>query len=330
MRVTTTRLMQLVVCLFFVAPVAGEAQVGKVPRVGVVLPGSPEPEYERRLDAFRRGLRDGGYTEAQNILIEYRWAEAKLDRLPALVAELIRLKVDVLVVDSTPAAHAAKNATSTIPIVLTVVGDPVGTGLVESLARPGGNITGLTLMTPDLSAKRLELLKEVAPKAARVGVLLNPNNRAHALLWREAQRAAPKLRVELQAAEVRRPTDVDRALSMLAGWRADALFVFDDPVLIPAHQLAIIGFAARHRLPTISGLRSLVDAGGLMSFGASFPEVFRNAAAFVVKILGGAKPSELPVEQPTKFELVINVKTAKALGLLVPPALLLRADQVLE
>jgi putative ABC transport system substrate-binding protein len=329
-RLTISRLIQIMALLCFAAPLAGEAQVGKVPRIGVLLPGSPEPEYDRRLDAFRQGLREGGYIEGQNILVEYRWADTKFDRFPALVAELISLKVDVLVIDSTPAAHAAKNATSTIPIVLTVVGDLVGTGLVGSLARPGGNIMGMTLMTPELSAKRLELFKEVVPKAARVAVLLNPANRAHTLLWREAQGAAPRLRVELQAVEVRRSADVERAFSTVASWRADALFVFDDPVLLPAHQAEIVGFAARHRLPTIAGLRSLVDAGGLMSFGASFPEMFRNAAAFVVKILRGVKPSELPVEQPTKFELVINLKTAKTLGLTIPPALLLRADQIVE
>jgi putative tryptophan/tyrosine transport system substrate-binding protein len=312
------------------APVAAEAQVGKVPRIGVLLPGAPEPEYERRLDAFRQGLRESGYIEKQNILVEYRWAHAKPDRLPELVAELIGLKIDALVVDSTQAAHAAKNATNTIPIVLALAGDPVGTGLVGSLARPGGNITGMTLMTPELGAKRLELLKEVAPKAVRVAVLLNPANGAHTLYWKEVQVVAPRLRLDLKALEVRRSTDVDHALSAAAVWRADALLVFDDPLLLPARQMEIVDFAARHRLPSLSGLRSLVDAGGLMSFGASFPEMFRSSAAFVVKILRGAKPSDLPVEQPSKFELVINLKTAKALGLTIPPSLLARADQVIE
>ena len=288
------------------------------------------PNTKRRLDAFRQGLREGGYIEAQNVLVEYRWADAKSDRFPELLAELINLKIDVLVIDGLQAALAAKNATSTIPIVLALSPDPVATGLVRSLARPGGNITGMSLMSPELGAKRLELLKEVVPRAHRVAVLLNPGNSSHTLRWREVQVAASRLDVELQPVEVRRSTDFQRAFSTTAGWRPDALFVFEDPLFLPAHQTEIVDFAARHRLPTITGLRSLVDAGGLMSFGASFPEMFRSAATFVVKILRGANPSDLPVEQPTKFELVINLKTAKALGLTVPPSLLLRADQVIE
>ncbi len=247
-----------------------------------------------------------------------------------LVAELLRLKVDVLVVDSTRGGLAAKGATSTLPIVLAVAADPVGTGLVGSLARPGGNITGLTLMAPELSAKRLELLKDMVPTAVRVAVLLNPDTPLSQLHWRDLQGAAPRLHVQLQAVEVRRATDVARAFSTVTDWRADALLVIEDPTLLPAHQTEIVDFAARHRLPTMTGLRSLVDAGGLMSYAASFPALFRRAATFVVKILGGAKPSDLPVEQPTKFDLVINLKTAKALGITVPPSLLLLADEVIQ
>src|SRR5262245_7110048 len=218
------------------APRAVEAQVGRIPRIGVLLPGAPEPEYERRLDAFRQGLREFGYIENQNIVVEYRWAQARPDHIPKLTAELVGINVDVLVVDSTAVAHAAKNATSTIPIVMALAGDPVGTGLVASLARPGGNITGMTLMTSELGAKRLELLKEVAPKAVRVAVLLNPANRAHTIYWKEVQVVAPRLRLELKALEVRRPADVEHALSTVTVWRPDALFVFDDPVLLPARQ----------------------------------------------------------------------------------------------
>ena len=247
-----------------------------------------------------------------------------------LVAELMSLKVDVLVTDSNRADLAAKRATSTIPIVLALASDPVGTGLVESLARPGGNITGMTLMAPELSAKRLELLKDMVPTAAQIAVLLNPDNPHAQLHWRDLAVAAPKLHVQLQAVEVRRATDLERAFATVAGWQADALLVIEDPTLLPAHQTAIVDFATRHRLPTMTGYRSLVDAGGLMSYGASFPDMFRRAATFVVKILRGAKPSDLPVEQPTKFELVINLKTAKALGITIPPHLLVLADEVLQ
>jgi putative ABC transport system substrate-binding protein len=305
-------------------------QAEKVPRVGVLLPGSREPEYERRLDLFRQGLRDGGYVEKQNVVVDYRWAEAKPDPIPDLMAELIGLKVDVLVVDGTQTAVAAKQATQTIPIVLAIVSDPVASGLVRTLAQPGGNITGMSLMTPELDAKRLELITEAVPKARRIAVLSNPDHPAHALRAREVQVAARRLHLELQTAELRRATDFDRAFRAIAAGRPDVLFVFEDPLFIPAHQTEIVEFAARHQLPTMTGLKSLVEAGGLMSFGASFPEMFRDAAAFVVKILKGAKPADLPVEQPTKFELVVNLKTAKVLGLTIPPSLLLRADQVIQ
>ena len=304
--------------------------VGRGARIGVLLPGSPEPEYERRLEAFRAALRERGYTEGTNLAFEYRWAHAIADRMPALATELISAKVDVLVIDGVAAGLAAKEATATIPIVMAVAGDPVRTGLITSLAKPGGNITGLTLMTPELSAKRLEVLREVVPKASRVAVLLNPSNRTHPVYWQEAQAAASRLRITLQAMEVQRPADLEPALSAVSAWRADVLFVFEDPVLLPARQTELVAFATKHRLPTISGLRSLVDAGGLVSFGASFPALYRQAATLVVKILQGAKPADLPVEQPTKFELVINLKTARALGLTIPPAVLARADEVIQ
>jgi putative tryptophan/tyrosine transport system substrate-binding protein len=329
-RSTSTRRISVVVLLLVAVSLATAAQVGKVPRIGVLLPGSPTPEYERRLDAFRQGLRELGYSDTQNILLEYRWAHAQYEHLDALVAELLRLQVDVLVTDSNRAGLAAKRATSTLPIVLALASDPVGTGLVESLARPGGNITGMTLISPELSAKRLELLKDMVPTAARIAVLMNPDNPHAQLHWRDLAVAAPKLHVQLQAVEVRRATDLEPAFATVVGWRADALLVIEDPTLLPAHQTEIVDFATRHRLPTMTGYRSLVDAGGLMSYGASFPDMFRRAATFVVKILRGAKPADLPVEQPTKFELVINLKTAKALGITMPPSLLLLADEVIQ
>jgi putative ABC transport system substrate-binding protein len=319
-----------VVLLLVAVSLATAAQVGKVPRIGVLLPGSPDPEYERRLDAFRQGLRELGYIDTQNILLEYRWAYAQYERMADLVAELLRLKVDVLVIDSNRAGLAAKRATSTLPIVLATAGDPVGTGLVESLARPGGNITGMSLMHAELGAKRLELLKDMVPTAVRVAVLWNPDNPQAQLQWRELEVAAPRLDVQLQAVEVRRATDLEPACATVADWRADALLVIDDPTLVPARQTELVDCAARHRLPTMTGLRSMVDAGGLMSYGASFPDMFRRAATFVVKILKGAKPSDLPVEQPTKFDLVLNLKTAKALGITIPPHLLALADEVLQ
>jgi putative ABC transport system substrate-binding protein len=329
MRLSTIGLI-LVLSLLTTPPAANAQQRGSVPRIGVLLPGSPEPEYERRLDAFRQGLRELGYIDTQNILLEYRWAYARYEHMADLVAELLRLQVDVLVIDSTRAGLAAKRATSTLPIVLAVAADPVGNGLVESLARPGGNITGLSTMYPELSAKRLQLLKDMVPTAARVAVLFNPDTPPAQLQWRELEVPAPRLDVQLQAVEVRRATDFERAFATVAGWPADALLVIDDPTLLPAHQMEIVEFATRHRLPTMTGLRSLVDAGGLMSYGASFLAMYRRAATFVVKILQGAKPADLPVEQPTKFELVLNLKTAQALGLTVPPLVLAQADEVIE
>ena len=329
MRLSTIGLL-LILSLLTAPPAANAQQQGKVPRIGVLLPGSPEPEYERRLDAFRQGLRELGYIDTQNIRLEYRWAHAHYEHLADLVAELLRLQVDVLVIDSNRAGFAAKRATSTLPIVLALSADPVGSGLVESLARPGGNITGMSTMHPELGAKRLELLKDMVPTAVRVAVLWNPDTPPAHLQWRNLQEAAPRLHVQLQAVEVRRATDFERACATVADWRADALLVIEDPVLLPALQTEIVDCAAQHRLPTMTGIRSLVDAGGLVSYGASFPDMYRRAATFVVKILQGAKPSDLPVEQPTKFDLIINLKTAKALGITLPPSLLLLADEVIQ
>ena len=254
----------LILSLLTAPPVANAQQRGKVPRIGMLLPGSPSPEYERRLDAFRQGLRELGYIDTQNILLEYRWAHAQDENMADLVAELLRRQVDVLVIDSVRAGLAAKRATSTLPIVLATAGDPVGIGLVESLARPGGNITGMSIMHAELGAKRLEMLKDMVPTAARVAVLLNPDNPNAQHQWTELEVAAPRLDMQLQSVEVRRATDLEHACATVAGWPADALLVIDDPTLTPAHQTEIVDCAARHRLPTMTGLRSLVDAGGLV------------------------------------------------------------------
>ena len=312
-----------------VAARAAEAQTPGMPRIGIVLPGSLDAEYERRLDSFRQGLREFGYIDKQNVVLEYRWAQAEYDNVPDLVFELLALKIDVLVVDGQRAGQVAKSATRTVPIVLAVAGDPVGTGLVASLARPGGNITGMTLMAPELSGKRLALLREVMAKATRVAVVMNPDNASSRLYWREAQRAAPKLGMKLEVVEVRRAADLERAFARVAAWHVDGVFVIEEPILRSA-QSDIAGLAVKQRLPTMTGLRSFADAGALLSFGPSFPDMFRRAAGFVVKILRGAKPADLPIEQPSKFELVVNLKTATALGLTIPPSLLLRADHVIE
>jgi len=313
-----------------VAPLAGAAQQpAKVPRIGYLSPLSPSSD-PTRIEAFRQGLRDFGYVEGQNIAIEYRYAEGKFNRLPDLAAELVRFKVDVIVVASTPGILAAKNATSTIPIVMALSADPVPTGLVSSLARPGGNITGLSLLSGELSGKRLELLKEVVPNLSRVAVLWDPVNPATLLQLRETEAAAQVLGVQLQPLEVRGPNpDFERAFQDTAGGQAGALITLDD-LLILIHRRKIVDFAAKKRLPAMYGFRELPDAGGLMSYTANRSHLFRRAATYVDKLLKGAKPADLPVEQPTRFEFVINMKTAKALGLTIPPSILIRADQVIQ
>jgi putative ABC transport system substrate-binding protein len=281
------------------------------------------------LEAARQGFRELGYVEGETIALEVRWAEGRYERMPELVAEMVRLKVDVLVVAATPGALAAKKATTTIPVVMVGVGDPVGSGLVASLARPGGNLTGLSLLTPEISGKRLQLLKEVVPKVSRVAVLRNPNNQIHAVFWQETQGAARKLGVQLQALEVRGPEDFDGAFRASTRERAGALFVFDDGLTL-GYRTWIVALAAKARLPAIYGFREFPDVGGLMSYGANFPDLFRRTAAYVDKILKGAKPADLPVEQPTRFEMVVNLKAAKALKLTIPQSVLIRADQVIQ
>jgi putative ABC transport system substrate-binding protein len=312
------------------APLAAEAQQSaRIYRIGYLGPGSGSILPPALDDAFRQQLRQLGYVEGQNLKIEYRWAADKDEQLPRLAADLVRLKVDVIVVEGTPAIQAAKDATSAIPIVMRVSGDPVKMGFVESLARPGGNVTGLSTMSSGLAPKRLELLKEAVPKLKHVAVLWNAANPVKVLDWRETQAAARALGLKLQSLEVRGPTDFQGAFDYATRDPADALVVFADN-LINSHRRQILDFAATRRSPAMYPYRGFVDEGGLMSYAPSDTDLFRRTAVYVDRILKGTKPADLPVERPEKFEFVINLKTAKALGLTIPQSLLLRADQVIE
>ncbi len=309
--------------------VATEAQQpAKTPRIGVLsLASGPNPN----MDVFR-GLRELGWIEGQNIAAEYRWGASREDQLPALAAELVRLKVDIIVTSSTPAAQAAKQATTTIPIVITFVADPVGSGLVASLARPGGNITGVSTLAAGLVAKRLELLKAVLPGVKRVAVLWQPGvfgENAMRSMREETEVAARALGVQAQFIEARRPDDLDRAFATMRDARVGALLVFPSPMFFEAGG-RIAEHAAKSRLPAVYPWREGPEAGGLMSYATNFPDMYRRAAIYVDKILKGAKPADLPIEQPTRFELVLNLKTAKALGLTIPQSVLQRADEVLR
>ena len=308
--------------------VADGQQPGKVPTVGFLSSRSSGAE-KSRLTAFQQSLQELGYLEGKNIFIEQRYAEGNLDRLSELAAEFVRLKVDILVVTGTPAAHAAKNATKTIPIVIGNAGDPVGTGLVASLVRPGGNITGLSSINSELAGKRLQLLKEVVPRLSRLAVILNPTNASNPPQLKETQVEAPATGLKLLSFEVRGPEDIDRAFTTIRKERAGALIVFADPML-NTHQTRITELAVKARLPAVYSERGYVDAGGLMSYGTNFDDLYRRAAVYVDKILKGVKPADLPVEQPTKFELVINLKTATQIGLTIPPNVLARADKVIK
>jgi putative ABC transport system substrate-binding protein len=309
--------------------IADAQQAAKVYRVGYLTAGSVTAN-PRVLEAFRQGLRELGWVEGQNLVIEYRSAEGRFDRLPELAAELVRLKVDVIVAAPTPGALAAKKATATVPIVGVSLTEPVGVGLIASLARPGGNVTGVAYSVgTDIFGKDLALLKEVVPKVRRVAVLSNPDGPVQPLTISNVKAAARSLGLELQLVEARGPGDFDRAFAAMAKERVGALFVVTDPVFIP-HRARLVSLAAKSRLPSIFTQRADVEAGGLLSYGPSFADMYRRAAAYVDKILKGARPADLPVEQPTKFELVINLKTAKALGLTIPPSLLQRADEVIQ
>ncbi len=312
------------------APLAAEGQQpAKVPRIGLLLGGSPSVGISsERIEAFRQGLRELGYVEGKNLAIEYRWAEGKPERFPDFAAELVRLKVDVIVAHTTPAALAAKNATEALPIVMVIVADPVGSGLVRNLPRPGGNITGLSFLAADLGAKQLQLLKEAVPTISRVGVLRIPANPAHTLILRGMETAAPTLRVTLQILDVRVVDDLESVFAALSKDRAGGVVVLPDPMLSQERR-RIADLAAKHRLPDMYGVLD-PGAGGLMTYAADDRDNWRRAATYVDKILKGAKPADLPVEQPTKFKFVINLKTAKTLGLTIPPSLLLRADEVIQ
>jgi len=310
------------------APLAAEAQQPvRVPRIGFLWP-SPPSERQYLLDAFRQGLRELGYIENQNIVVEVRSAEGKYDRLPALATELVHLKVDVIVTTASPATKAAQQATKTIPIVMAVVVDPVATGFIASLARPGGNITGVSIMASDLVGKQLDLLKQVVP-IFQVVVLWNPANPGNAPQLREAEVAARKLGVRLKPLEARNPDDLDNAFAAMTKERPSGLIVLVDTMLV-GHRARLADLAAKSRIPAIYGLRDHVEAGGLMAYSANLTEMYRRAATYVDRILKGSKPADLPVEQPTKFELVINLKTAKALGLTIPQSILTRADEIIQ
>jgi len=317
-----------------VAPLAAEAQeAGKVARIGFLGTGSSSDmsDMSRPVGAFRQGLRELGWVEGQNIVVDYRFAEGRSDRLPELAAELVRLKVDIIVAVAAIGAAAAKNATETIPIVMISGGlDPVGLGLVASLARPGGNVTGSSYSVgPEIFGKGLELLKEALPKVRRIAILSNPANPNQPLFIREVKAAARSLGVQLQLLEARGHNEFDGAFAAMAKERVGALLVVADTVF-NLHRTRLADLAGRSRLPAAYGNREFVEDGGLMSYGPSFRDLFRRSATFVDKILKGAKPGDVPVEQPTKFELVINLKTAKALRLTIPEALLQRADEVIQ
>ena len=324
----TVRRIALALALVLLTPLASPAQQPREKSARIGLLGDVPSFLD---EAFRQGLRELGYIEGQNIVIEHRAPEWKYERLPGLAADLVRRKVDVIVATSPAATKAAKQATSTIPIVFTVSGDPVADGFVASLARPGANVTGLATVGPELVEKQLELLKAVAPKVSRVAVLQNPNTHhdTHRGVLRQAEGAARGLGVHFQFLDARTPSEIEAAFAAMGSQRADGILVLRDAVF-RAQRAQITALAAKNRLPAVYGLREEAEAGGLMAYGASVPQLYRRAATYVDKILKGVKPGDLPVEQPTKFELVINLKTAKTLGLTVPPSLLLRADQVIE
>jgi len=313
------------------APIAADGQqAGKVYRIGYLSQNPPtDSSHLRVLGQLREGLRDLGYVEGQNLVIEYKWAAGKIDRLADLARELVHRQVDLIVTPGTPHSLAAKHATSTIPIVMVAVGDPVGNGLVASLARPGGNVTGLSFVSPELVGKQLELLKEAVPKVTRVVVLRNPANVGHAVMLKGVDDVARALRVEIQIMDAQRSDDFDRAFAAMVREHTGGLFVPADAVF-QFHRPRLVNLAIQSRLPTMFGESESAEAGGLMVYAADQGDLFRRGAYFVDKVLKGAKPADLPAEQPTKYELVINLKTAKALELTLPSSLLARADQVIE
>ena len=321
----------LVLCTFglFALPLVAAAQPSRtVPRLGMLLVISAA-EPHPGLEAFRQGLRELGWVEGQNIALEYRYAEWRYERLPDLAAELVHVPVDVIFASSAPGAQAAKQATTTLPIVFETLADPVAFGLVEGLARPGGNLTGVSGFAPALSGKCLELLKEVVPSLTRVALLLNPANPNAPSIWQETERAARAVGVELQRVEVREPAALEGALAAVRSAHADGLMVVTDPVL-QSQRGRIVAFATRHRLPVVAERKEFAELGGLMTYGVSLPAQWRRAAYYVDRILKGHKPADLPVEQPREFELIINRTTAQLLGLPLPPLLLYQATEVIQ
>jgi putative ABC transport system substrate-binding protein len=302
-------------------------QQAKAARIGFLMASSPGADS--RVDGFRQGLRELGYMEGKNIAIEWRYAEGKEDRVPKLAAELVQLNVEIIVTDGTNVTRAAKNATKTIPIVMASDADPVGNGFVASLARPGGNVTGLVNLLAGLSGKRLELLKEAIPGISRVGVLWNPENPSSVSGFKDTQEAAQALAMQLQSLEVRGPDEFEGAFQAAIKGQARALSIVSDSLMFN-NRRRLLELAAKHRLPTMHTQSLWVEAGALMSYGTYLPDLWRRAAAYVDKILKGAKPTDLPVEQPMKFEFVINLKTAKQLGLTIPQSVLYRADKVIK
>jgi putative tryptophan/tyrosine transport system substrate-binding protein len=303
-----------------------QQQAKKMPRIGYLDPASPEASL-RQIEALRKGLFELGYVEGKNIVIEYRYADGKRDRLFAAATELVQRQVDVIVTGSTPGVEAAKNATNTIPIIFATIGDPVRSGLVESLARPGGNITGLTIYAPELGGKRLELLKEAFPKIRRVAFFWSTMNPGFS--FAEAEAAGKPLGVEVQSVQIRDVEDIESAFEKVRKMSSQAFTTAPDPV-IRLNRSKLLDFAAKNRLPAMYGTLDLVDAGGLMSYAPNTIDLYRRAATYVDKILKGSKPADLPIEQPTKFEFVINLKAAKQIGVTIPPNVLARADRVIK
>jgi putative ABC transport system substrate-binding protein len=306
-------------------PLAAQAQqVKKIPRIGVLWPNPPAT-----FDFMRQGMRDFGYVEGQNINFEFRWAQGKLDELPEMASELVRLQVDLIVTLAPPATLAAKNATQTIPIVFVAMGDPLASGVVTSLARPGGNLTGTTRMLSEMSAKHVELLKEAAPSVAKLAVLWNPANSSHQPALQAVNAAARSLSLQILPLEVHAPAELDNIFAAIMRERADGVLFIADPIFF-IQLNHMVDLVASNRLPAICNFVEFPKLGGLMGYAPSIPDEFRHAASHIDKILKGAKPADLPVEQPTKFQLEINLKTAKALGLEIPPTMLARADEVIE
>jgi putative tryptophan/tyrosine transport system substrate-binding protein len=308
---------------------AGAQQATRVPRIGVLFASTPAAT-SHLLDGLRHGLREHGYVEGQHIILERRYGQVGAERMSDLAAELVRIKVDVIVAATDPATAAVKQQTQTIPIVMANSTDPVGTGFVASLARPGANVTGLSALSPELSGKRLGLLREVVPGLVRVAIIWNPDVRGAVFDYKETEAAARLLRLQLQSVEVSRAEDLDRAFSAVTNQRAQALIVQTPNPVLFANRSQIVSFAQRNRLPSMYGQKEFADAGGLITYGPNTADLFRRAATYVDKILKGAKPGELPVEQPTTFEFVVNLKTAKTLGLAIPQSLLQQADHVIQ